>query len=330
MARAVFNGISDANEFDKKYWVTFGQDGNVLACLKAIWEHLVESKCTKGLLNEEDAKMHISNALENKRVLLVLDDVWSISHLEMLMVTKNNAKSKLLFTTRNSQLAKRVHAKTYDVALLDENDSFKLFCKCAFGEAKIPNDKKYFSKLVKDMLVQCNKLPLTLSVVDSMVGGYSTMLEWECAMKRLQNSMPLDEEYEQRLLSVLEHSFDNLDEAQKCLFFCMVCYPEDYHVKTSDLVEQWVARQDHESENLDMEYWMLEGYATCAQLVNRSMLMVEKTNGEDMLSNMSCHMHDILREMGLQLVKKENKDIPKRERLLLFGDQQLNQGKIMA
>ena len=127
LARAVFNGISGANEFDKKYWVTVGQDGNVLACLKAIWEHLVESKWTMELLNEEDVKIYILDALKNKSVFLVLDDVWLISHLEMLMVTKSNAKSKLLFTTRYWQLAKQVHAKTYEVALLNENDSFKLF-----------------------------------------------------------------------------------------------------------------------------------------------------------------------------------------------------------
>lgn len=115
----------------------------------------------------------------------------------------------------------------------------------------------------------------------------------------------------------------------------MVSYPEDYRVKISDLVEQWVACQKLDDNDRNIERWINDGYCVCEQLVNRSMLMVDgsmllaqKQINNDMLSNMKCYMHDISREMGLQQGK--TKKNMRAKKLLSFDNLQPNIKKTLA
>ncbi|CAD7705377.1 unnamed protein product [Ostreobium quekettii] len=332
LAKAVYESERSRNNFDEIAWVTMGRDPNILQCLQQIWAQLVSSERNPSCSNMEDLKSEHLSTLKKKCVLLVLDDVWSVNSLEKLKITVSNGDSRLLVTSRDMKVARGVGAKVYDVGLLDKNSSLELFCKCAFGMPGIPDEKVKYRPFVEQMVMQCAQLPLALQVVGSLAREFRQLAEWEAGVSRLQQSRSLGAVYEDDLLSVLRISYEDLDDFQKAFFFCLVCYPEDSHVKVSDLVEQWVACLDVEADS-DVEDCFLDGYTICLQLMDRSLFMYdavpESAGDADMMNNTSCYLHDFLREVGLRLASKD-RPLAAREKLLFPNLHQLRDKTVMA
>lgn len=201
LVRAVYNKLSSLGKF-KLGWATVGKEANFSHCLKQIWRQLVSSNSEPQCSNADDLKMELLCKLEEECVLLVVDDIWSVRDLEKLWVTATNGSSKLLLTTRDVEVARRVDADIYHVDVLTEDLSLQLFCRCAFGESQIPVDKKEYSMVVDDMVKECAQLPLALQVVGSMAKGYHGMEQWKSGAKKLQQFKSLGIAFDCDLLSV--------------------------------------------------------------------------------------------------------------------------------
>jgi hypothetical protein len=85
---------------DSIYWLTIGQKPNVLDLQNQLLRQLTGSKET--LTTEQEAKDALREALEGRRTLLVLDDVWNVDHADAFSVTAPPAR--LLITTRNQEV----------------------------------------------------------------------------------------------------------------------------------------------------------------------------------------------------------------------------------
>ena len=82
-------------------WVTLGEKPNILTSLTEVYAALTGER--PGFVSEADAAHHLSQKLEDKNCLVVIDDVWDGTHLPPFL---RGAKGcACLITTRNSEIA---------------------------------------------------------------------------------------------------------------------------------------------------------------------------------------------------------------------------------
>ncbi|CAD7698376.1 unnamed protein product [Ostreobium quekettii] len=309
LAMAVYNETIRSPELGEAVWLRIGRAPKCpRSLLVEIWNKLGGQE--QDLYGEVDDILEmIQNALEHRCLLLVLDDVWDAAHVEKLMVI-SNTQSRVLMTSRRTSLAKQVdiNAKTFNVEVLDAKASHELFCRFAFGAAQVPSSKQSSAHIVDEMVQLCGQLPLALRIIGRMAAGFQTEHEWRHALKKLKQSQERAGEMES-VLSTLKVSYDDLDKDHKLMICCLVCYPEGCHVKLTDLVEHWMALQQRDfGEGFEGNNLSHDAVAVLYNLRDRSLLHVEDKEGEQWRDAV-CHMHGLVREMGIIAAKGDLPDM---------------------
>jgi DNA polymerase III delta prime subunit len=113
-------------------------------------------------------RKELARALQGKRVLMVVDNVWGVQ-LELLlsrsMLQDLCLGSMVLVTSRESGAAKGFDAvKKAEADFLSELDAMQLLCQHAYGSSMPPAAEE---QQVKGVLARCGGLPMALEVVGS-------------------------------------------------------------------------------------------------------------------------------------------------------------------
>jgi len=234
---------------------------------------------------------NIRNRLRRKRVLIVLDDVSSITQLEFLIKQSTcfAPGSRIVITTRDMNVIKNVD-KIYSMNGVSDSDSLQLFSQCAFKQSFPPEE---YLQLSMRAVVYAKGIPLALKVLGSFLCKKS-VLEWESAVRRLEGS--LDEE----IFNVLRVSYDGLSDEEKTIFLHVAC----------------LFNGEQRSHITDL----LDGCGISADIGIRALVdkcMVTITNDRRL------QMHDLLLTMGRQIAKQESPRGPsRRSRLWSFDEVQ--------
>ena len=134
-------------------------------------------------------------------------------------------------------------------------------------------------------------LPLALEVLGSFMFGKNT-IEWKAALERLQE-FPDD-----AILRVLVISFNGLQKPQKEIFLHIACFFNNK--KKGDVLEI-------------LDILGLYPHIGLKELIDKSLLKI--------MDNGIVWMHDLLKEMGRNMVRQECLDDPgKRSRLWDYED----------
>ena len=328
MAASIYNRALGSDLFDKACWVTVSPEPDLLACLQMLWSFLIGPQLPESWSNAEELRTELSSELQRIRVLLILDDVWNSSHLQELMITSCNPKSRILVTTRNQNDVSQLdgNIEVFGIDLLNEKQSIELFCRWAFGSRNTPQDKQKYASPAEKIAMHCKRLPLALCMMGSIAAHFRTMAEWQsCALKVQKTGLSLGGGYDKELFDVLRKSYEKLDDAEKSLFFCLVGYPEDCHVRVSDVVEHWMALQKPDGQDSDAAELLMDGYTVFRQLLHQSLVYLDESGVEE-----SCFVHGLVRELGLRIAKEENCNMAKRDRLLFPVLQQLRGKSVRA
>ena len=232
----------------------------------------------------------IKSRLCHKKVLLVLDNVNQLDQLEMLAGDPCwfGLGSWIIITTRDEHLLTQhgVH-NIYKPKTLNDHDALKLFCLKVFKNVQPRED---YIQLSQDVLYYANGLPLALVTLGSFLIG-RTMEEWQSALKKLKNNP------ERKIFDTLIVSYDGLEETSKQIFLDIACF---FRGEMKDRVIEIL-------ENC--------GFATeigIRDLIDKSLLTIE---------NNKLWMHDLLQDMGWQIVRRESREEPgERSRLWLRKD----------
>ncbi|XP_059455266.1 disease resistance protein RPV1-like [Corylus avellana] len=240
----------------------------------------------------------IKQRLRSLRVLLVLDDVDKLDHLEKLAGKRDwfGLGSRIIIATRDAHLliAHGVDS-IYQVNVLNDNEALQLFSWHAFGSEKPYND---FVKLTKHVLSYAGGLPLALEVLGSELSGKSSY-EWINTLdkyKKIPNKT---------IQEILKISYDGLDETVKAIFLDIACF---FKGQESDHVTS-----------------ILEGcglfpYSGLSMLECKSLIWYEYWFSSTQ-SYRTLEMHDLLQEMGREIVRQESPKEPgKRSRLWFHED----------
>ncbi|KAK9205176.1 hypothetical protein WN943_015443 [Citrus x changshan-huyou] len=224
--------------------------------------------------------------LRQKKVLLVIDDVANVEQLQRLVGKRDwfGPGSRIIITTRDEHLLKlhRVE-EVYKLEALTYDEAFRLFCLKTFETQKPREEYVHLSQLV---VKYASGLPLALKVLGSFLFS-RPVDEWTSTLERLKR------EPENEILDILQISFEGLKEAEKEIFLDVACFFKG-------------EKRDHVSKILDS--CGFEPVIGIGVLIEKSLLTVCEDN--------KLWMHDLLQEMGRQIVRRQSPEEPgKRSRL---------------
>ncbi|XP_056177411.1 TMV resistance protein N-like [Syzygium oleosum] len=234
----------------------------------------------------------MQHRLCRKKILLVLDYV---NDLEQLNALAGDCEwfgkgSRIIITTRDSHLLTS-HGidedHIYEVQTLENCEALELFNKHAF----VRNNKIEIRRdLVDSALRYANGLPLALEVLGSFLRGRREH-EWESALSKLAKSP------NEKINKVLKLSYDGLEQNEKEIFLDIACFFKGRNKK--DIMK------------------VLDGCGFDTS-IGVQVLVEKSLIFED---GWTLCMHDLIRMMGMDIVKQECLDDPgKRSRLWLYDD----------
>ncbi|XP_040998645.1 disease resistance protein RUN1-like isoform X2 [Juglans microcarpa x Juglans regia] len=239
--------------------------------------------------NEDEGMGLIKKMLWSKRVLLVLDDLDQSVKVKTILGGCDwfGLGSIIIITTRDEHLltSNNVHLR-YKVKELDHDEALQLFCWNAF---KNENPNHDFVEITENVLHYVGGLPLALMVVGSDLFGRDIHY-WRSALEKYKKIPPRD------ILETLRISYDGLDESEKCIFLDIACFfageEEEYVTKILDACGF---------------------FPKCGikVLVDKSLLTIECGK---------LIMHDLLKDMGREIVRQESPAEPEKRSRLWFHE----------
>ncbi|XP_024162336.1 disease resistance protein RUN1 [Rosa chinensis] len=252
---------------------------------RLLYDILSGKKVTIQGISEGIAK--IEDAVSSRRVFLVLDDVDRVDHLDALLGMQNRfyPGNKIIITTSCAGLveAHRQFVKVHEVKTLGDNDSLELFSRHAFGRTHPIESYVDLSVRVVD---RCGGLPLALKVLGSSLSG-KNLAFWGSYLNKLE-VIPNDD-----ILKKLKISYESLqDDHDRNLFLDIACFfigmEKDFIVTILD----------------DYDIFPEVGIQN---LIDRCLVTIEYNN--------KVQMHNLIRDMGRGIVRRESKEPRNRSRL---------------
>ncbi|KAG6656900.1 putative disease resistance protein At1g50180 [Carya illinoinensis] len=263
-------------------------------------------------MKDEEVAKKLYEVLQEKRCLVILDDIWNTDDWDSLRPGFPSGKvgSKMLVTTRNRELALHIDpGGLHNPECLNGEQSWKLFQKKAFPrkdtDFSICRDKE---RLGRDMVARCGGLPLGIIVLGGLLATKETLNEWEIVHKNIKSYLGRGSGQRQKttIHDVLALSYNDLPSQLKLCFLYLSHFPEDFDIPTKKLVRLWVAEAfvspEFEGEGDEMLEDIAELYLI--DLINRCIVEVGVIGASGRIK--SCRLHDLMRDLCLSKAKQEN------------------------
>ncbi|KAL6606156.1 hypothetical protein ACP70R_041809 [Stipagrostis hirtigluma subsp. patula] len=185
--------------------------------------------------------------LQDKRYIIILDDIWTISAWESIRcaLSDNKMGSRVIVTTRNEDVAKiccsRPQDWVYKIQRLSDATSRELFFQRIYGSAdKLPNDE--LDEVSNCILKKCGGMPLAIMSIGSLLASKTnrTKQEWQKVCDNLCSELEANPTLE-GAKQVLTLSYDDLPYHLKACFLYLSIFPENHVIKRGPLVRRWIA-----------------------------------------------------------------------------------------
>ncbi|KAL6855938.1 hypothetical protein ACP4OV_018740 [Aristida adscensionis] len=186
--------------------------------------------------------------LENKRYLIVLDDIWSIAAWEGIRFSlpDTNNGSRILVTTRIRAVAhsccSHEYDRAYEIEPLSNYESEHLFFRRVFGSTgNCPDNLKEISEKI---LGKCGGTPLAIVSIAGLLASkpVHSKDQWEKIYGSLGSELETSPSLE-RLKKILELSYNDLPYHLKTCFLYLAIYPEDHKIRRKSVLRRWVAER---------------------------------------------------------------------------------------
>ncbi|XVE87360.1 hypothetical protein DITRI_Ditri18aG0111300 [Diplodiscus trichospermus] len=305
LAKRLYNHNDVKNHFDCRVWIYVSKEyrrreilQGIITDVNAINRDEME---VLERLKEEELLKKLHAFLEERRYLVVLDDVWNMEVWDCLKNAFPSGKtgSKVMLTTRNREVA--LHADgggiPHEPRILTEDESLKLFCKKAFhGMNTLPAELK---KLGQDMVVRCGGLPLAVVVLGGLLSRKAKSTEeWHRVLRNITWHLTKGQD---RIAAILALSYNDLPSHLKSCFLYLGLFPEDVSVQTKKLIHLWVAEGFLPQEGEETPEGVAEKCLN--ELIDRCMIQVGRLS---LLGRVkTVRIHDLLRDLAISKGREE-------------------------
>ncbi|XP_073006071.1 disease resistance protein At4g27190-like [Typha latifolia] len=285
-AKKAYNTAMTSHLFDTYIWIPLSSSCSVRRAMEKISTRL--SIAVGADLSEESMRAKISESLEGRNFLLVLDNALFKEDgvLDRMGVPRRNRlnASKVVATTRTSR---SLNIMEPDMVItptsLGRKDSWDLFCEMA-GES-------ISSKVGPALVEGCNGMPLPIILLAgafrNVPSGPAMTKAQESAMISIVTAGPF---YGMYRAVRFGYSMLPSDRVRDCFSFCLL-FPEDIGIPSNDLIRYWIMDGLIDGDN-DMEKSKM-GRDILVVLLDHGMLYWEDDD--------HVRVHDVVREVALDM-----------------------------
>ncbi|XP_028751266.1 uncharacterized protein LOC114711083 [Neltuma alba] len=297
IAKAIYNQVGQSFEgkcFLANVREVWKQDNGQVYLQEQLLSDIFKSR-RRALPNVEMGKTLLEEMLCKKKVLVVLDDVNNEDQLKALCGSREwfGQGSRIIITTRDERLLKILKViHVYTMKELDDNESLELFSWHAFKQATPEQD---FIEISRRVVFYSGGLPLALEILGSHL--FDREIEfWEDVLKKLQQ-IPDGQIHEK-----LKISYDGLsDNTEKDVFLDICCF---------------LVGKDRSYAVEILNGCRLHAEIGISRLIELSLVKVGNKN--------KLEMHDLLRDMGREIIRAVAPDEPENRTRLWYRDDVLD------
>nr|UBY07006.1 NBS-LRR disease resistance protein [Dasypyrum villosum] len=304
LAKAVYEKIK--GDFDCQAFVPVGQNPDKKKVFRDILMDLGNSNSNLALLDERQLINELHKFLENKRYLVIIDDVWDEGlwkDINLAFSNRNNLGSRLIMTTRifgvSESCCSSADDPVYEMEPLSIDDSSKLFYTRIFPDSGCP---KEFEQVSKDILKKCGGVPLAIITIASALASGQQVKpkhEWDILLQSLGSGVTKDNSLVE-MRRILSFSYYNLPSHLKTCLLYLCIYPEDSKIYRDRLIWKWVAEGFVHHGDQGASLFLL-GLNYFNQLINRSMI---QPIYDDLGQVHACRVHDMVLDLICNLSRE--------------------------
>ncbi|KAF8685255.1 hypothetical protein HU200_044076 [Digitaria exilis] len=293
LANAVYGKIR--GQFDYSAFIAVSQTPDMKNLFKSILYQLRKTESiNQDILDEWQLISELKEFLQNKRSIIVIDDIWNISHWEMIKraLPDNHGGYRIITTSHILDIAKQVGG-TYMMKPLSPSNSRILLCSRILGdkdqESYLDKDLAKVSDKVKK---KCVGVPLAIITVPSLLASKGRyVIDWYKLYNSigtgLENSLDRDNMRKILLLSY----YDLPSHLKTCLLYLSI-FPEDFKIEKGRLIWMWAAEGFIQCKRQGESLLEL-GESYFNELRNRSMIQLvndEYCRVDDMVLDLICYI----------------------------------------
>ncbi|KAM1820289.1 hypothetical protein FF2_001765 [Malus domestica] len=306
LAKKVYDQPKVMAHFDCYAWITASQSYRVEDLLRTVIKKFYSSRKERfpeeiDTMDEESLISTSREYLQQKRYIVVFDDVWKVDFWGAIEhALPDNKGGRIIITTRIQDVAnfckRSCFVHLHHLQHLPPNKAWELFCRKAFQfelEGKCPEE---LEELSLNIVKRCEGLPLAIVSVGGLLSTKAKVVsEWQ----KLYNSLSSELERNPHLTSltrILSLSYHHLPYYLKSCVLYFGIFPEDYSVNCIRLVRLWIAegfvkpKRGKTLEEVGEEYLM--------ELIHRSLVQVSEVYIDGKAR--ACRVHDLLHDVLLK------------------------------
>ncbi|KAF8685257.1 hypothetical protein HU200_044078 [Digitaria exilis] len=242
------------------------------------------------------------------RSIIVIDDIWNISHWEMIKraLPDNHGGYGIITTTRIFNIAKQVGG-IYKMKPLSPSNSRILLCSRILDRTDQENYlDKDLAEVSDKILKKCAGVPLAIITIASLLANKGRdIMDWYNLYNSigtgLENSLDV---HNMRKILLLSY-YDLPSHLKTCLLYLSI-FPEDSEIEKGRLIWMWAAEGFIQCKRKGESLLELGG-SYFNELINRSMIQLVSPNyygGAD--DSEYCRVHDMVLDLIFFLSNEEN------------------------
>ncbi|KAH7656684.1 P-loop containing nucleoside triphosphate hydrolase protein [Dioscorea alata] len=242
LAQSVFNDKEIEDHFHHRTWVYVSEKFDRVSITREVLESVRNNEfiCSTNL---DSMERKLRKTLAGKKILLVLDDVWTddLNSFISTMQSANAESVKIVVTTRDSLvLPKQLKLTGITLKGLKKKEYWSFFVKCVFGEEEDPANCPVTLQRIGEQIVEKLKgSPLAAKTIGRLLWKDTREEQWVRVLK--SNLWELGTNADD-IMPALALSYDHLpDHLQRCFAFCSM-FPKDYMFTMQDVVYMWIAQ----------------------------------------------------------------------------------------
>ncbi|CAM6023512.1 unnamed protein product [Sphagnum balticum] len=289
LAKEIYGCFQKNDAFEKKSFLMDVRESAILDLQKQLSRHLFKEdvKDTEGFNKCFNRGMH-------RKVLIVMDDVDHKHQFDQLIpdINKLCPGSRVIITSRDSNVVNNIMEKNenckylrHEMALLSATDSRHLFNWHAFHSTDAIGR---FQELAKNVADACCGLPLALEVTGCFLFDKREECDFNSTWPQTIKTLIKEKD----ILKKLKVSYDGLSPEARMMFLDIACFMVGQ--------PEHIAMQIFEACKFDYDGGQARFFSS---LKDKHLVKLDEDK--------QIIMHDLLRDMGRQVVKDESRNMEK-------------------
>ncbi|KAL8540787.1 hypothetical protein ACS0TY_002126 [Phlomoides rotata] len=298
LAQLVYNDERVSQHFVIKLWICVSDNFDLKAILGAVVESVTGDK--SNLENLDSLQHRVRHELNEKRYLLILDDVWNENQEDWVKLKSilacGSIGASIIVTTRLEKVAEIMGTlPANSLTILTEEECWLLFKLRSFGQ--LTDDRHLNLQAIGRRIVKkCGGVPLAAKALGGILRFKREEKDWIRVEESHVWNIP---EEENSILPVLRLSYRHLPFVLKRCFSYCTFFPKDYVFDKKELIFHWMAHGcilsngKEEVEDVGDQIWK--------ELAFRSFFQEVRSRG----GKTTFKMHDLIHDLAQSIM--ENK-----------------------